>query len=219
MSNHDDPFADFDGAYILGALSDEDRQAYERHLATCDSCAASVRSLGRLPVLLGTVDDPNDLVTAPAPPPTLLPQLLREVRRTKLRRRWYAGGIAAAVAACLVVITVFFARADSGVGGHPVAMQSIAASPMRATADIRAVPWGTSIELKCSYEQGWAYPSNAAYSLVAVDRAGQKHDLGSWRLVTGGVTTFDTGTSLRRDEITRIVIRTAAGTDVLQLPV
>ena len=65
MSNHDDPFADFDGAYILGALSDEDRQAYERHLATCDSCAASVRSLGRLPVLLGTVDDPNDLDHSP----------------------------------------------------------------------------------------------------------------------------------------------------------
>jgi hypothetical protein len=41
--------------------------------------------------------------------------------------------------------------------------------------------------------------------------------LGSWRLVTGGVTTFDTGTSLHRDEISRILVRTSAGTDVLQL--
>ena len=40
-----DPFEMFDGAYVLGALSDADRRAYEAHLLECDECATSVREL------------------------------------------------------------------------------------------------------------------------------------------------------------------------------
>jgi anti-sigma-K factor RskA len=217
MSQHPDAFADFDGAYVLGALSQEDRQAYEQHLAVCESCAESVRSLQSLPGLLATVENPKELEAAPEPPATLLPGLLREVRRVQRRRRWYTGGIAAAVAACIAAIVVLVARADNGPGGHPLQMQPVAASSMHATADVQAVSWGTRIELKCSYDASTLYPPDSAYSLVAVDRAGHQHDLGSWRLVRGGVTTFNTGTSLHRDEISRIVVQTTSGRDVLQL--
>ena len=50
-----DPFEMFDGAYVLGALSDDDRRAYEAHLAECDACAASVRELQGLPRALAAV--------------------------------------------------------------------------------------------------------------------------------------------------------------------
>ncbi|MFI8526561.1 anti-sigma factor family protein [Promicromonospora sukumoe] len=50
-----DRFADWDAAYVLGALGPSDRRAYERHLAECDACRAAVADLAGLPGLLGTI--------------------------------------------------------------------------------------------------------------------------------------------------------------------
>ena len=89
-----------DGAYVLGALSPEDRVAFERHLPGCPECAQSVRELAGLPGLLARVPveilDPEKL---PMPvPETLLPALVRRVRRSQRRRTWIAGGLVAAAA-------------------------------------------------------------------------------------------------------------------------
>ena len=45
MSETTDRFRDWDAAYVLGALSTEDRRAFERHLASCPECAADVAEL------------------------------------------------------------------------------------------------------------------------------------------------------------------------------
>ncbi|MFF5230552.1 zf-HC2 domain-containing protein [Dactylosporangium sp. NPDC000521] len=42
--------------YVLGALSPEERDAYERHLADCAECQAEVAEFGDLPELLGKLD-------------------------------------------------------------------------------------------------------------------------------------------------------------------
>ncbi|MEV0564267.1 zf-HC2 domain-containing protein [Dactylosporangium sp. NPDC050588] len=42
--------------YVLGALSSEERDAYERHLAGCAECQAEVAEFGDLPELLGKLD-------------------------------------------------------------------------------------------------------------------------------------------------------------------
>ena len=39
---HGDRYAEWDSAYVLGALSPSDRRSYERHLAECDACRAAV---------------------------------------------------------------------------------------------------------------------------------------------------------------------------------
>jgi anti-sigma factor RsiW len=80
-----DPFELYDGAYVLGALSDEDRRAYEAHLRECDACATSLRELQDLPVALATVS-PEALSDDP-PPSSSLPALERRVRRDRNRRR------------------------------------------------------------------------------------------------------------------------------------
>lgn len=54
-SGGSDRFADWDAAYVLGALGPSDRRAYERHLAECDACRAAVADLAGLPGLLGTI--------------------------------------------------------------------------------------------------------------------------------------------------------------------
>ena len=93
-------FAHHDGAYILGSLSPADRSAFERHLAGCADCALGVRQLAGLPGLLARVS-PDALETAGAPepvPPTLLPALVSEARRSQRRRSAVLVGLAAAAA-------------------------------------------------------------------------------------------------------------------------
>lgn len=50
-----DQYAEWDAAYVLGALSPTDRRAYERHLAECAACRSAVAELAGLPGLLGTL--------------------------------------------------------------------------------------------------------------------------------------------------------------------
>ena len=52
MTGTADPFEHEDAAYVLGALSHEDRLAYEEHLRTCARCSAAVAELAVLPGLL-----------------------------------------------------------------------------------------------------------------------------------------------------------------------
>jgi hypothetical protein len=50
-----DQYAEWDAAYVLGALSPSDRRAYERHLAECAACRAAVAELAGMPGLLSTL--------------------------------------------------------------------------------------------------------------------------------------------------------------------
>ena len=45
-------FADWDSAYVLGALPPGDRREYEAHLETCEACSRSVAELAPIPGLL-----------------------------------------------------------------------------------------------------------------------------------------------------------------------
>jgi hypothetical protein len=96
-----DPFEREDAAYVLGALSAEDRAEFEDHLRSCPRCAAAVAELTQLAGLLARVPGPPE--SAPGPPPdTLLAGLLAAVRRDRARRR--AGAVAAGVAAAAVLV-------------------------------------------------------------------------------------------------------------------
>ncbi len=209
-----DPFTMFDGAYVLGALSDADRRAFEAHLVGCEECAASVRELGELPQMLATVTE--SALADEAPPLSLLPALQRRARRQTHRRRWIVSGIAAAAAACLIGVTIAVSQPDKGPAGHPVAMQAVAKAPISATADVRSVGWGTRIDLVCEYYE--SVQSTKAYALVVVDKNGTPHPLGSWNLAPGEITKYQSGIALQRDQIREVDITTVNGTRLLSLP-
>ncbi len=208
-----DPFAMFDGAYVLGALSDADRVAFEAHLAGCDACSASVRELSGLPAMLATV--PESALFDEAPPLSLLPALQRRARGVARRRRWIVSGVAAA-AACVLALAVVLSWPTSRPASHPVAMTAVAAAPITATADVRDVGWGTKIELVCRYYET-SQPVRP-YALVVVDRSGVRHDLGTWNLVPGKATTYQSGIALPRSQVKEVDITTVSGKPLLALP-
>jgi hypothetical protein len=207
-----DPFATFDAAYVLGALSETDRIAYEAHLAECDECATSVRQMGGLPGMLATVS--SAALDDEAPPASLLPALQFRVRRERRRRRWIAGGIAAAAAACLIAVTVAVTGPDHP-AHHSVAMQVVSDAPIIATAEVRSVDWGTQIAVVCRYYE--SVHAGRSYALVVVDRKGASHRLGTWMLTPGKVARYDSGTWLPRDQIAAVQITSMNGAPLLSL--
>ena len=209
-----DPFEMFDGAYVLGALSDADRRAYEAHLLECDECTTSVRELGELPRLLASV--PESALMDEAPPVSLLPALERRARRDTLRRRWIVAAVGAAAAACLVAVAVVVNRPTHAPARLPVAMSAVANVPITATADVRSVGWGTKIDVVCSYHES-GEPTRP-YALVVVDMSGNRHDLGSWNLAAGKTAKYESGIALDRNQIREVDITTVSGTRLLSLP-
>jgi putative zinc finger protein len=229
-----DPFAHFDGAYVLGALSDAERADFEEHLATCPACTARVRELAPLPALLASLPaeayvDADDRsydssydssYSGEEPPETLLPALLARVRGERRRRHRLTLGISGLAAACLVALAVVaWPGGDgpqSGSGpARPQAMSAVISNPVTATAALTEVAWGTRIELACRYDT--AYAAGGQYQLVVVDKHSHSHVAGSWKVLPGQVTNFTGGTDLRRDQIAKVEITLPNSQPVLQL--
>lgn len=220
-----DPFAAFDAAYVLGALSPQDRQDYEEHLKECAACARAVRELAGMPGLL--VNVPEDLaipVVEQEPPPSLLPALLARVRRERRRSRWTAfttASLAAAACIALVVALVFaFRPAPTGAptAAPTVTVRSGDAVPVAATVKLHEVTWGTTVDMHCWYTP-WSTSTAHTYVLVAVDRSGETQQLGTWRLAPGKDVRLRAGTSWSLHEISGIQIRTPSGQPVLRMKV
>lgn len=210
-----DPFAHFDGAYVLGALSQPDRAAFEAHLPGCAQCQARVREAegvaGLLAGLSADVLEPMDDV-----PDTLLPGLLRRARAEQRRRRALTSGLVAVAAACVVALAVLLWPSASPSRPAPVAMTALVASPVTATARLTDRAWGTEIDLACTYRgsglhEGWSY------RLVVVDKRGRSQEIGTWALAPGKTIHYTSGTSLARDDIASIAINGPSDVPILRL--
>lgn len=228
--------AHLDGAYVLGALSPSERLAFERHLPSCDSCSSAVRELAGLPGLLAQVD-PADLEasTPPPVPETLLPALVREVRRARRRRIAVIGAVAAAVTAVGIASVVMLGTSDDD--RPPAARPSSTASnadPGRPMTPVRETPvtasvllvdvaWGTRLDVTCSYTAtgGTRYEAAApvAYSLVVRRHDGRTEQVASWQGLPGRTMRVSGATAVRRADIQSVEMRTADGVVVLRLVV
>jgi len=68
MTSSPDGFREWDAAYVLGALSAEDRHAFERHLLTCPACAGAVAELAGMPGILSALPATEAAALATAEP-------------------------------------------------------------------------------------------------------------------------------------------------------
>ena len=224
------------GSYVLGALSPTERSAYERHLADCPGCAATVRDLAGLPGLLARVDPSvlePDAGIEPEPE-ALLPALADAVRRERRARTWRTAAASAAAAAVTVGLGSW-ALTAAGDDPTPVAepapsgatpsvppgqeMLPLGSTPIRANLALEQVLWGTRVDLTCSYpaDSEYAPAPTEPYSLVVRTRDGRLQRIATWRPLAGKTMHLTAATADARDDIAWVEMRTADGTPVLRL--
>jgi hypothetical protein len=207
-----DPFADEAGAYVLGALDDAERAAFVDHLRSCPECRQAVAEIEDLPGLLALVprEGPVD------PPPTVLAHLLDEVRReewaersrVRRRRAWRGGaGLAAAAAGAVLfsgaLLPMPWTDAPAVVASTTVEFEPTSDAAITASLELTSVPWGTRIELTCSY-QGDQYAQPVEYALVVHDAEGRSEQVATWIAVPGRELTVPAATGLALEDIIRV---------------
>jgi hypothetical protein len=211
-------FAFDDAPYVLGALSEDDRRAFEDHLAGCDRCQVQVVDLRGMPDLLGRAD-PSAWEVA-EPPATLLPALLHEVTMDRRRRRFrttFTGLAAACIVALLAIAgTQQWTRARTP---HPAVLHAVSVTPpIEADVTLTAANSGTQIRLTCRSPGGGGYAGPKGpgwYHMVVYNRAGARQALDSWPGTPS--ITVDALSNWPRSEISRVEVQDDEGHALLKL--
>ncbi len=215
------------GAYVLGALSDEDAGRFEEHLAGCERCAEELDRLMGVEALLAefAADTPpgqNAGAFLAPPAPQLLDRLMEEVRvkrQVSRRRRAYlvAASLAMIVAGPTVTAVV---TSQETTASPPAVSQTVTAqnrlSGAHATVAMTDKSWGTQVGLTLDGVKG---PLEC--DLVAVSKSGVHQTVSSWAVPAGGYESsghdndkklvVQGGTSIPRNEIDHFVVRTLDG--------
>jgi hypothetical protein len=224
------------GAYVLGALEPVESAGIEAHLAGCAGCREELAGLVGLPALLGHLSQEEAVAAgaragagagagvrvgpAAGSRPSLLERTIAELgrRRRRQRLRWRVGvatGAAAAVAmAAAVGVLVVTRPAPSGPAVAAVAQLSGAdqSTGVRASAELYAEAWGTSIHLDVS----GVTPGDQC-ELVAIGQDGSQQVAGTWKVgYTGGVE-IDGATGISPSQLSSLQIVTTTGSELLTL--
>jgi hypothetical protein len=236
------PHAHDDAAYVLGALSPAERLDFERHLDSCDDCSRSVRSFAGMPGLLDLVD-PGVLEDPPVDTPlpaTLLPSLTGAVEVRSRRRVLVVAGLAAAAAAVVALaVPAVLDRADTPVSGPGTSTSSpqspaspdggevethemapLGDVPVKASLGLEQVTWGTRMLLTCTYDKDAVeveLPEQVDYLLFVTASDGRSEQVGSWTSLSGATMEVPAATSVPRDDIASVEVRTTSGRVVLRL--
>ena len=242
MNTIPDKFAQWDAAYVLGALSPAERRDFEEHLASCRSCQGAVSELAALPGLLAQLSLADAAIfaladdSAPAsaespalsaaetdviedgPPSTLLPKMIRKART---RRRLVVAAVAGIAAAVILVIGgVAAATGLLPLRNDPqrVAFSPVVPSAMVAVADVIPGQDGTEIKVECQYgEVNEPTPGagHETYSIFVVDRSGNASEIKEWPATPNKLMRPSGTTPLRASEIADLEIRQTNTDEVL----
>jgi anti-sigma factor RsiW len=140
-------------AYALDALDEDERRAYEAHLAGCERCRAELAGLTETAGVLGLAAGASE------PPAGLRDRILDAAREegpssvvaigSHRRRRFAIAGVAAAVAAAALAIGLYAALSGGGSGNDRLAI-SVATEQGVSRATVTGLdeaPTGKAYEL------------------------------------------------------------------------
>ncbi|MFG1806401.1 anti-sigma factor family protein [Streptomyces sp. NPDC049040] len=219
------------GAYLLGALDDDEMARFEAHLVECELCGQELDELsGVVPVLEELRADGLGVAELPSGD-AMLERLLAQVageRRAHRRRRL----VSVAAAAVLVVggpAVAVLAAQDNG-GGSPAAVQSFgsdqhrASNPATGVSAVVAVTdkgWGSAVDLRLTGVHG-----PLTCSLIAFGGDGSSQTVATWSVPSAGYGT-DTqpapltvhgAAGLHASGITHFDVRTDTGALLVTVP-
>ena len=221
-------FADWDAAYVLGALGPDDRHAYEDHLAGCERCRAAVAELAPLPGLLARVQphaadgEQGEPDEPTGPRADLVDLVVRRERRHRVRRRLLVGAVAAVLVAG-VAVGVPLASHRAGGPAQTVTLARQVGTPLTATVGLTPVAWGTRLSMDCDYPAGsptYPRPPGAGatplvYALVVTDVDGHESQVSTWTAEPGHDVRLDAATAVPLDRIASVEVRSSGGATLL----
>jgi hypothetical protein len=218
MSNApDDDLAEWDAAYVLGALSLEDRRTYENYLAANPPRASELTDLAGMPGILKALsrDEAVALTDLAGAPPVERPDNIASLaqaaakRQQRSRRSWLAAAVASAaallIAGGIVGATVF---PDSG-APQTVAMQAMQPTPrggLTAELAVTEKKWGTELNWACQYTKDWSR-NVKSYDIVVTTHDGAQQAVGSWKPAGDEATGLSAATSIPTAQIRTVDIR------------
>jgi hypothetical protein len=220
----DDDLAEWDAAYVLGALSLEDRRIYEGYLATNPARAVELTEFAGMPGILNALSRDEAVALtdlAGVPPAQSGPDNVASLahaaakRQQRSRRTWLAAAVASAaaflIAGGIVGATVF---PRSAAPTQTVAMQAMQPTPrggLTAELAVTEKKWGTELNWACQYTKDWSR-NVASYDIVVTKHDGVQQTVGSWKPAGDAATGLSAATSIPTSQIRTVDIR-VSGTD------
>jgi hypothetical protein len=233
------------GAYSMGLLEEQDKRAFEDHLAGCPACAAELAELSPMAALLRGVELRGvelrgvelrgaEPAAAPGTDPDegkVTELIRRSARQRRHRRRWQVAlGAAAGIVLIGGGIGVGIAAAPQHPGPPAPALaltgqRHSATDPgtgVAGTVGLVAKAWGTQVTLDLSNVRG-----PAECELIAVSRTGQRRVVMGWLVVAPGDgvpahpahLVIRGGTSIPRNDLARVDVDVVNGRTLVSIPV
>jgi hypothetical protein len=217
------------GAYSMGLLEEQDRRAFEDHLAGCASCSAELAELSPMAALLKGVE-PAGAAGQQADGTNVTQLISRRATRQRQRQRWQAAvGAAAGIVLIGGGIGIGVAASQhAGPGAPAVAIPGqlhSAVDPgtgVTGTVGLLAKAWGTQVTLDLSKVHG-----PVECQLVAVSRTGERRVVMSWLVPAPGDgvpghpahLVIQGGAAIPRGDLARLDVNVVNGRTLLSIPV
>jgi hypothetical protein len=227
MTNDD--LADWDAAYVLGALSFEDRRTYEAYLAANPARATELTEFAGLPGILNALSREEAVALireggdVPADGPAdMMPSLAEAAaKRQRRSRRTFVTAAAAAAAAFLiaggVVGATVFPRSTPPT--QTVAMQAMPPTPrggLTAELAVSEKKWGTELNWACRYTRDWSR-NVKSYDIVVTTHDGVQTAVGSWSPAGDEASGLSAATSIPTAQIRTVDIRVSGTNEPLAI--
>jgi hypothetical protein len=216
-----DDIAEWDAAYVLGALSLEDRHTFEAYLAANSERAAALTEVAGLPGILNALSrDEAIALTEHAGDATtdgqsldLMPSLA-SAAATRQRRsiRNLTAVAVAAVAAVAIGAGVLGAVVFPRSGPPPaerMALQAMQPTPkggINAALAVTEKKWGTRLDWTCEYVDDWAKAA-PAYDIVVTTVEGVESAVGTWSPASDHASGLAASTAIPTSRIHTVDIR------------
>jgi len=162
------------GAYVLGALTPDERRRVDEHLRDCPACADEHEELRPLAAQLGRVD-PDDLEPVTVTPSADLFDRMSAAAVGQKRTRPLRSRTWALAAAVVLAVLGVGAGVTVWVTGSSGQTASATAGPVRVTVTATGEGDGVALDVTVA-----GLRPGETCRIVAVDHDGKRHDAGDW---------------------------------------